>query len=161
MIQHLLFVYGMNLKRAELLVDDLTDEQMVAQPSGVINHPAWTLGHLGVTSDALAGMLGLPSTFPDKWKEACRMGSIPSGNAADFPGKAELLEQLRKQHERVSRAMDTVDAERLRQPMPPPRGTRFPTVGDFATALMTMHEGHHLGQVAAWRRAMGLGSAYG
>ena len=41
MIQHLLVVYGMNLKRAELLVDDLTDEQMVAQPSGVINHPAW------------------------------------------------------------------------------------------------------------------------
>ena len=33
MIQHLLFVYGMNLRRAELLVDDLTDEQMVAQPS--------------------------------------------------------------------------------------------------------------------------------
>ena len=85
MIQHLLFVYGKNLKRAELLVDDLTDEQMAAQPSGVINHPAWTLGHLGVTSDALAGMLGLPSTFPDKWKEAGRMGSIPSGNAADFP----------------------------------------------------------------------------
>ena len=161
MIQHLLFVYGMNLRRAELLVDDLTDEQMVAQPSGVINHPAWTLGHLGVTSDALAGMLGLPSTFPDTWKEACRMGSIPSGNAADFPGKVELLEQLRAQHERVSEAMAAVDAERLQQPTPPRLRERFPTVGDFAAALMTMHEGHHLGQVAAWRRAMGLGSAYG
>ena len=161
MIQHLLFVYGMNLKRAELLVCDLTDEQMVAQPSGVINHPAWTLGHLGATSDALAGVLGLPSTLPDAWKEACRMGSIPSGNAADYPGKVEILEELRAQHERVSEAMQAVDAERLRQPMPPPRGKRFPTVGDFAVALMTMHEGHHLGQVAAWRRAMGLGSAYG
>ena len=161
MIQHLLFVYGMNLKRAELLVDDLTDQQMVAQPSGVINHPAWTLGHLGATSDALAGMLGLPATFPDAWREACRMGSVPSGNAADYPGKAELLEQLRAQHERVSEAMAAVDAERLQQPMPPPRGKRFPTVGDFATALMTMHEGHHLGQLAAWRRALGLGAATG
>ena len=161
MIQHLLFVYGMNLKRAGMLVADLTDEQMVAQPSGVINHPAWTLGHLGATSDALAGVLGLPSTFPDAWQEACRMGSIPSGNAADYPGKAELLEELRAQHERVSEAMAAVEAERLQQPMPPPRHERFPTVGDFATALMTMHEGHHLGQVAAWRRAMELGSAYG
>ena len=161
MIQHLLFVYDMNLKRAERLVDDLTDEQMVAQPSGVINHPAWTLGHLGATSDALAGMLGLPSTFPDAWREACRMGSIPSGDAADYPGKVELLEELRGQHERVSEAMAAVDAERLQQPTPPRLRERFPTIGDFAAALMTMHEGHHLGQVAAWRRALGLGAATG
>ena len=161
MIQHLLFVYGMNLKRAERLVDDLTDEQMVAQPSGVINHPAWTLGHLGATSDALAGMLGLPSTFPDAWREACRMGSIPSGEAADYPGKAELLEQLRAQHQRVAEAVAAVDDERLQQPTPPRLRERFPTIGDFATALMTMHEGHHLGQLAAWRRALGLGAATG
>ena len=161
MIQHLLFVYGMNLKRAERLVDDLTDEQMVAQPSGVINHPAWTLGHLGATSDALAGMLGLPSTFPDAWREACRMGSIPSGEAADYPGKAELLEQLRAQHQRVAAAVAAVDDERLQQPTPPRLRERFPTIGDFAAALMTMHEGHHLGQLAAWRRALGLGAATG
>ena len=161
MIQHLLFVYDMNLKRAERLVDDLTDEQMVAQPSGVINHPAWTLGHLGATSDALAGMLGLPSTFPDAWREACRMGSIPSGEAADYPGKAELLEQLRAQHQRVAAAVAAVDDERLQQPTPPRLRERFPTIGDFAAALMTMHEGHHLGQLAAWRRALGLGAATG
>ena len=161
MIQHLLFVYGMNLKRAGRLVDDLTEEQMVAQPSGVINHPAWTLGHLGATSDALAGMLGLPSTFPDAWREACRMGSIPSGEAADYPGKAELLEQLRAQHQRVAAAVAAVDDERLQQPTPPRLRERFPTIGDFATALMTMHEGHHLGQLAAWRRALGLGAATG
>jgi uncharacterized damage-inducible protein DinB len=161
MIQHLLFVYGMNLKRAGRLVDDLTDEQMVAQPSGVINHPAWTLGHLGATSDALAGMLGLPSTFPDAWREACRTGSIPSGEAADYPGKAELLEQLRAQHQRVAEAVAAVDDERLQQPTPPRLRERFPTIGDFATALMTMHEGHHLGQLAAWRRALGLGAATG
>ena len=99
-IQHLLFVYDMNLKRAERLVDDLTDEQMVAQPSGVINHPAWTLGHLAAGSDALAGMLGLPSTLPDAWREAISLGSIPSGDAADYPSKEQLLEELRAQHER-------------------------------------------------------------
>ena len=161
MIQHLLFVYDMNLKRAERLVDDLTGDQMVAQPSGVINHPAWTLGHLGATSDALAGMLGLPSTFPGAWREACRMGSIPSGDAADYPAKRELLAQLRAQHERVAEAVAAVDAERLQQPTPPRLRERFPTIGDFAAALMTMHEGHHLGQLAAWRRALGLGAATG
>ncbi len=159
MIQHLLFVYEMNLKRAGQLVADLTDEQMAAQPAGVINHPAWTLGHLGATSDALAGMLGLPSTFPDAWREACKMGGIPSPEAADFPAKEQLLEQLRAQHERVAGAMAEADAERLQQPTAERMRARFPTVGDFAAALMTVHEGNHLGQVTAWRRAMGLGPA--
>ena len=157
MIQHLLFVYETNLNRAERLVADLTDEQMVAQPSGMINHPAWTLGHLGAGSDALAGMLGVPSTFPDGWREAFRRGSIPRGDVAVYPSKEQLLEQLRAQHERVAGAMKTADAMRMRQPAPPRYRERFPRVGDFAIAVMTVHEGHHLGQVAAWRRAMGLG----
>ena len=160
MIRHLLFVYDMNLKRAEQLVDDLTDEQMAAQPAGAINHPAWTLCHLGATSDTLAGMLGLPSTFPEAWRKAAPMGEVPSGNAADFPGKAELLEQLRAQHARVAEAVAAADAARFDQPSPPRMRERFPTVGDLTAAMMTMHEAHHLGQVAAWRRAMELGSPY-
>ena len=45
----------------------------------------------------------------------------------------------------------------------PDEGTRqyFPTRGDMITFLMTAHEMEHLGQVVAWRRAAGLGSATG
>ena len=39
------------------------------------------------------------------------------------------------------------------------RRAHFPTVGDFAIFLMTAHEMDHLGQIAAWRRAMGIGAA--
>lgn len=160
MIQHLLFVYEMNLKRAGQLVDDLTGEQMVAQPSGVVNHPAWTLGHLAATSNALGGMLGLPSTFPEEWRDAIRMGGVPSGDAADYPSKEQLVAQLRAQHERVAAAIAEAGAGRLQQETPNPRlRERFPTVGDFAVALMTNHEANHLGQLAAWRRAAGLGPA--
>ena len=35
----------------------------------------------------------------------------------------------------------------------------FPTVGSMVVFIMTSHEMDHLGQVAAWRRAAGLGSA--
>ena len=160
MIQHLLFAYEMNLRRAVQIVDDLTDEQMAAQPSGVVNHPAWTLGHLAATSNSLAGMLGLPSTFPEAWRDSFRMGGIPSGDAADYPAKAELVAQLRVQHERVAQAAAAADAEQLGQPTPNPRlRERFPTVGDFTAALMTNHEANHIGQLSAWRRAMGLAPA--
>ena len=160
MIQHLLFAYEMNLKRAVQIVDDIAEEQMAAQPSGVVNHPAWTLGHLAATSNSLAGMHGLPSTFPEEWRESFQMGGIPSGIASDYPSKAELVAQLRAQHERVAQAVAAADAEQLGRPSPNPRlRERFPTVGDFTAALMTNHEAAHIGQLAAWRRAMGLGPA--
>ena len=162
MIQHLLFVYSLNLKRAQTLVQDLSEEQMVAQPHGVINHPAWTLGHLAATSNSLAQALGLDSTFPEAWKEACKTGGTPSGAGADFPSKEQLLDQLSAQHERVAAVLATADVELLAKEHPsPPARQRFPTVGDYAVLLMASHEGSHLGQLAAWRRAMGLGSASG
>lgn len=160
MLQHLLNTYAMNLKRAGMYVQGLSEEQMVQQPAGVINHPAWTLGHLAATADNLAKVLGLESTFPDTWREACKPGGTPSGNASDFPSRQQLLAQLQAQHERVAAALAAADQELLSQPHPNPRARRvFPTIGDYAVTLMTSHEGNHLGQVAAWRRAMGLGPA--
>ena len=41
------------------------------------------------------------------------------------------------------------------------RRPTFPTLGDYTAFVMTTHEGSHIGQIAAWRRAMGLGSATG
>ena len=46
MLNHVTYLYRFNLGFAEMLVKDLSTEQMVAQPGGVINHPAWALGHL-------------------------------------------------------------------------------------------------------------------
>ena len=54
-------------------------------------------------------------------------------------------------------AGEPVDAHHavvLAQPVAVARTPR--TVGDFAIFLMTAHEMDHLGQIAAWRRAMGL-----
>ena len=166
MLRYLIFTYRFNLDRARTLVRDLSDEEMVRRPHGVVNHPAWTLGHLAQASNQLAIGLGLESTFPAEWKESCRTGGTPSGDASHFPPKAALLAELAAQHERVARALEgaepaTLDAALARAH--PNEGTRkrFPTLGDYAVFLITSHEGSHLGQIAAWRRAMGLGSATG
>lgn len=166
MLRHLVFTYRFNLDRARTLVRDLSDEEMVRQPHGVVNHPAWTLGHLAQASNQLALGLGLASTFPAEWKERFRTGGIPSGAPARFPPKAELLAELAAQHERVTRALESAEPAALNAALArehPNEGTRqrFPTVGDYAVFLITSHEGSHLGQMAAWRRAMGLGSATG
>ena len=83
----------------------------------------------------------------------------PSQLSADV-----LIEKLRGEFEQLCRdvttAVNASDSATLATPHPH-EGTRkhFPTIGDMVVFLMTSHEMDHLGQLAAWRRAMGLGPA--
>ena len=157
MREHLLFAYNFHLGQATRLVSDLTDEQMVQQPHGVINHPAWTLGHLAWVANHLAGMFGADVPLPDGWTETFKPGGTPSNNAADYPSKEEILAQLTAQHEAAAKAVADADPSVFANATPDEQTRAFmPTVGDFAAILMTTHEAGHLGQVTAWRRAMGL-----
>ena len=162
MLNHVMFLYGFNLRFAERLVKDLSIEQMAAQPGGVINHPAWTLGHLAVSADYLGEILGLQSDVPEGWGELFKTGGEPSGDASIYPTKEEILKVLDQKHARNAEALPNIDASLLTEPHPNER-TRlyFPLRGDQIVFLMTSHEMDHLGQIAAWRRAMGLGSATG
>jgi hypothetical protein len=159
MLQHVLHVYAMNLGFAKRLGGDLSHEQMCAQPHGVVNHPAWSLGHLAVAADAAGTVLGLRSELPAGWAETFKTGGTPAPDTSLFPDKDEILRVLEAQHVRVGQALSTVDPAVLAAPAHEKRRAHFPTVGDFAIFLMTAHEMDHLGQIAAWRRAMGLASA--
>lgn len=157
MDNHLLNTYGLNLMVAEILVQDLTDEQMTSQPHGLINHPAWSLGHLVSTTHEACKIAGIESSVPEGWPEKFSAGAKPNPESDQNPTKAELLAELRACHERVSQALPKIAPAALAQAHPD-EGTRkyFPTVGDHVIYMMTAHEMDHLGQVAAWRRAMGL-----
>ena len=158
MLNHVTYLYGFNLGFAERLVKGLSTEQMAAQPGGVINHPAWSLGHLVVSADRLGQLLGLPSNLPDGWSETFKTGGEPSGDASAYPSKEEILGALKEQHTRNTEAVKNIDASRFAEPHPDEgRRKYFPTVGDQIVFMMTSHEMDHLGQIAAWRRAMGLG----
>ncbi len=159
-MQHLLFGFRFNLGHAETLVKDLTDEQMVQQPHGVVNHPAWTLGHLASAANMVAKQFGKESTFPTDWEDKFKTGGVPSNDASTFPSKDRLLAELTTQHERAADAVANTDAAVFAQEFPDENTRKyFPTLGDFAAYLMGGHEGNHLGQIAAWRRAMGLPAA--
>lgn len=160
MLQHVLHAYRLNLGYARRLVADVSADQMCEQPHGLVNHPAWSLGHLAVAADHVGQMLGLSSDLPAGWEDTWKAGGTPSPNKGLYPGKDELLRVMEQQHARVAQALSTADPAALAQPYPVEKlRDYFPTVGDFAIFLMTAHEMDHLGQIAAWRRAMGLGPA--
>jgi hypothetical protein len=148
--------YRLTLDYLRRLVADLPDEQLAAQPSGVVNHPAWVIGHLIYSCQAIGGELGLPAWLPSGWSERFGTGSIPAADRATYPAKAELLSALADAEMRVvDRLMDLGDAG-MASPLPDERfRSKFPTIGHAVVHILTAHTAVHVGQISAWRRAAG------
>jgi DinB superfamily len=153
--------YEFSLTYARKLVEDVPDEQMCAQPvpGRVMNHAAFILGHLAWAGDNGVARLGGTPARAD-WKELFGMGAQPLAERSRYPSKAALLEALADTHARLTAAAAAATPETLAQPAPERMRSRFPTVGHLMVGLMTSHESSHLGQLSAWRRALGWPSVF-
>lgn len=161
MDDHILGLYQFSLGYAHLLVKDIPDDKMTAQPVAgrAMNHAAWVIGHLAVSSDFVVKLLGgAEVAAPPEWNELFGMKSSPLPDASRYPKKGVLMKALEDAHARAAEAYSKATPEQLNQPSSDPIRARFPKVGNFVTLLMTSHEGIHLGQLSAWRRALGYPS---
>lgn len=150
---------------AQALVADVSDAQMALCPGpGHENHPAWTLGHLVTASDIIGQDVGLASELPPGWGELfLRLGPsdrrLPIADGG-YPEKARLLEELRRQNDRVIARVASLDPSWLAACGEEWRLSRFfPGRYDTLLFMAACHASLHLGQLAAWRRAMGLPAA--
>lgn len=145
------------------LVDDVACEQWCAQPlpGKVLNHPAWVVGHLAwVHQNGVAFVTGQPNAAPAAWKELFAPGSKVSVERSAYPAKAELLAAYDASCPVFIDAIRHAKPESLAQAAPERMRSRFPTIGHLILGMITSHETVHLGQLSAWRRAMGLASAF-
>jgi uncharacterized damage-inducible protein DinB len=156
--------YDFNLEYARILVKDLTKEQMTTVPGpGLVNHPAFTLGHLISGSAGMAEDLGGHFEMTEQWKELfLRKGPgdprLPDPDAEKYPAKSQLLKELDSQHERVKFWLRKKTRKQLMEPVQWRFSSHMPTLLDLTVFMCINHEAMHLGQLAAWRRAMGLKS---
>jgi hypothetical protein len=147
---------------AARLVADIPDERLADQPlpNITMNHAAWTLGHLAWAFDNGVGMLGGPKKL-DAWKATVGQGSIPVSDRSKYPPKEELLAALKDSQTRALEALLAAKPETLAAPATPERMRHiFPTQGSAIVGLFSTHQGNHLGQLSAWRRAMGFKSVF-
>ena len=142
---------------AQRLTADLTDDDLQKRPFEGMNPPAWILGHLVLVADGAVMLLGGEGTCPPEWRPWFGKDSIPLAAGAPQSTKAELMAMLAARHAEVDRLLAKgVTQARLDEPNPREhlRAT-LPTVGDFLTHMLTTHPATHLGQLSAWRRAIG------
>ncbi len=140
-----------------MLVEGLADERLAEQPLPGVNHPAWILGHLAFSADRAAGLLGGGKVLSPDWVALFGPGSKPKAVRGDYPGKDELLHAVEHHFERARQQAAAATAELLAQPSTNPYTKEaLPTLQDAVTFLLTGHLGLHLGQLATWRRMIGL-----
>jgi hypothetical protein len=161
-LQGLVFCFKKNMDYGAKLVADLSEAQMVSQPSGTLtapaNHPAWVLSHLNVYLPIMECLVRGES-FPDPKTHRFGMTSKPEGDASIYASKAELMAEFIQGHQRVIDLLDNSDDSILSLPNSLERWkTTMPVVGLVLPYLMLNHENCHLGQVSAWRRLSGLPS---
>jgi hypothetical protein len=77
-----------------------------------------------------------------------------------YPGKDAVLQRYVERYTALADALESVPDEVLQQanPMGGRMTEMLPTIGAAAMFLCGSHLQMHLGQVSAWRRAIGLGS---
>ncbi|MBL8746680.1 MAG: DinB family protein [Phycisphaerae bacterium] len=140
------------------LVEDLSRDQWLGQPvpGRVMNHPAWIVSHLNVYAPIASAMLRR-KPFADPFDARYGQQSKVSLDASEYRPGEELLAEYSRLHDEALAALEASDAEVLAEANPLDRWRAVhPTVGDMLVTLMVKHESGHLGQLSAWRRAMGL-----
>jgi hypothetical protein len=149
------FAYALNYLRDQ--VADVAAAEMVAQPKGIMNHPAWTIGHLTHSCQMLGGAIGLPPWLPNEWPTRFATGTAPVADASIYEPKERALAILRDARSRLTSAVERLDDVRLDQPFPDEAYRDvFPTIRHALTQVLVGHTSFHVGQVSVWRRAMGL-----
>ena len=149
---------GMNLRYCKSLIADIADADFCKQTSGIVNHPAWTMGHLCAVNGTALGLLGRDSVMEEGLARRFGRGSVPEADRSSYPAKEEFWSLFEKQMQSLSEGVNGVDDSQLEAPMPLERlAARFPRVGDAVVYMTTAHPAIHLGQLSAWRRAMGMG----
>ena len=149
------FAYALDYLRE--LVADVAPADMVAQPHGILNHPAWTIGHLTHSCELLAEVVGVPAWLPADFARRFGTGSVPLADPNRYEPKDQALAILRDAQARLTQAVERLDDAFLDQAFPEPSyRPKYPTLRHALTQVMVGHAAMHVGQVTVWRRAMGL-----
>ena len=138
----------------QTLLADVSEEEMTAQPTAGMNHPAWVIGHLAIAFDRHGEYVGAERLLTD-WDAQFGMGTEPKADRDAYMDKAGLVAAWVSSAERYAQAVAAADPKAFELETEGPLAGPFPTVGDFLTFSLTGHTSIHLGQLSAWRKAMG------
>ncbi|UCD76860.1 MAG: DinB family protein [Phycisphaerales bacterium] len=143
-----------------MLAEDIPADRFVCQPLPALNHPAFILGHITLVTSHALEVLGRPdlARISDGYRELFEAGCTCEAREERYPPKDQIIAFYEKRHREAAAVIRETSEEALRQENPGSgeKRVRFPTVGALANFVVNCHHIAHLGQLSAWRRAMGM-----
>ena len=159
----------LSLNYGERLLKDVSPTQFArfACPGGQVvesNHPAFIYGHLSLYGPRILTQLGhsapsLPAEFEAAFSKDAHCTDDPTGKI--YPSMGVITQYFFDGYKAAAAVLcETPDAA-LQQPNPMEgrMAELFPTLGSLQTFYCGGHMMMHLGQMSAWRRMAGLGTA--
>ena len=160
----------LGLSYAERLLKDVTPQQFsryarIGETVIESNHPAFLFGHLSLYAPRVVEQVGgdpaqimPPAGYQQLFSKDAKC--VDDGDGSIYPPMDELTSALfdgyRAAAEALEQAADEVfGGENPNEPM----RSVFPTNGAMIGFYVGGHFMLHMGQMSAWRRAMGLGMA--
>lgn len=157
MKSQILVAFELTTQYCRRIVDDLPDADFCHQPAGVANHPAWLLGHLCYSFQAIGGEIGIAPWLPKDWGKTFGTGSVPTDVATDYPSRSSLVKAFEDATEKLRMAIAALSNDQLESPLPDEDYRKtLPTLGHALTHILIGHASIHVGQLTVWRAAMGL-----
>lgn len=144
-----------SINYAKQVLADIDDQKFAERPLQ-LNPPGWLLLHLSTAADYASVLLGGTGVCPADWNARADTKKPVSSNRADYPSKEELVRYLESSYTHAADLLSKATPEQLASPQK--LGffeAELPTVGDMAGFLLVAHLNIHLGQLSAWRRAIG------
>ncbi len=154
---------ALTLRYTEQLVNTIPADIFAKMPMPDLNSPAFYIGHLSTYGDRVCTMLGrndLVTPMPYS-VDLFKAGAVCLDQPGLYPSKETLVSTFFERQRRAIEAFTTADSKTLAAENPAEGRFRelFPTIGSAVCFMLLAHPMMHLGQISAWRRAMGLGSA--
>ena len=139
-----------------MLLDDLSDAEIMQRPAPGANHIAWQLGHL-VSSLRFFGEMIKPDSMPplpDGFAEQHDKETAGSDDPAAFLSKDEYVKLLDEQRLALLGLLDSLQDDDLQADAPEQIRDYAPKVIDMI-GLTAEHEMMHSGQISVLRRKLG------
>lgn len=155
---------GLNigLRYAEMLVKDIPADKFAHMPHPSMNHPAFCIGHLALYPDKALDLVGMGERKAEKagYAELFEATATCAEDPGLYPPKDEIVAYFLERHQAIQKHLPEVTESTLQQPVPGngQSAKMFQTVGSAVNFYMNSHVMLHLGQISAWRRAVGLPS---
>lgn len=157
MKSQILVGFGLTTRYCLKMVESLSEEDFCRQPTGVINHPAWLLGHLCYSFQAIGGEIGIVPWLPKEWADTFGTGSVPNDITSKYPSGTSLVRAFKGATEKLQSAIAAMTDNELESTLPDKEYRKtLPTLGHALTHVLIGHASIHVGQLTVWRAAMGL-----